>query len=62
VIEIYGRVTVTIVFSLEMVKINKVLLCGAKHIGKSAILEQLIYGHVTKETVNLVFRNRNDTH
>jgi len=51
VIEIYDRVTVTIVFSLEMVKINKVLLCGAKHIGKSAILEQLIYGHVTKETV-----------
>ena len=37
-----------------MVKINKVLLCGAKQIGKSAILEQLIYGHVTKDTVNLV--------
>jgi len=34
-----------------MVKINKVLLCGAKQIGKSAILEQLIYGHVSKDTV-----------
>jgi len=37
-----------------MVKINKVLLCGAKQIGKSAILEQLIYGHVSKDTVNLI--------
>ena len=34
-----------------MVKINKVLLCGAKQVGKSAILEQLIYGHVNKDSV-----------
>ena len=36
-----------------MVKINKILLCGAKQVGKSAILEQLIYGHVNKESVSL---------
>jgi GTPase SAR1 family protein len=38
-----------------MVKINKILLCGAKQVGKSAILEQLIYGHVNKESVRLEF-------
>ncbi len=40
-----------------MVKINKVLLCGAKQIGKSAILEQLIYGHVTRDSVYAQIRN-----
>ena len=34
-----------------MVKVNRVLLAGARSCGKTAILEQLIYGHVTKETV-----------
>ncbi|KAI9564935.1 hypothetical protein GHT06_008676 [Daphnia sinensis] len=34
-----------------MVRINKILLCGAKQIGKSAILEQLIYGHVTRDSI-----------
>lgn len=37
-----------------MVKINRVLLVGAKQVGKTAILEQLIYGHVTKDSVNLL--------
>lgn len=35
-----------------MVKINKVLLVGAKQVGKTAILEQLIYGHVAKDSVS----------
>jgi len=34
------------------VRINKVLLCGAKQIGKSAILEQLIYGHISRDSVH----------
>lgn len=34
-----------------MVKINKVLLVGARQVGKTAILEQLIYGHVARDSV-----------
>lgn len=35
-----------------MVKISKVLLCGSKQAGKTSILEQLIYGNVTRDSVN----------
>lgn len=33
-------------------KAGKVVICGMKGIGKTAILEQLIYGNVTPETVS----------
>lgn len=32
-------------------KIGKVVICGMKGVGKTAILEQLIYGNVTPDTV-----------
>ncbi|XP_053681364.1 NF-kappa-B inhibitor-interacting Ras-like protein isoform X1 [Anopheles nili] len=31
----------------KITKIGKVVICGAKGVGKTAMLEQLIYGHVT---------------
>ncbi|XP_013109035.2 NF-kappa-B inhibitor-interacting Ras-like protein [Stomoxys calcitrans] len=31
-------------------KVGKVLICGAKGVGKTALLEQLIYGNITLET------------
>lgn len=34
-------------------KIAKVVICGMKGVGKTAILEQLIYGSVTPDTVSL---------
>lgn len=34
-----------------MVKVAKVMICGMKGIGKTAILEQLIYGNISVETV-----------
>lgn len=33
-------------------KVGKVVICGAKGVGKTAILEQLIYGNVTIESVS----------
>lgn len=33
-------------------KVAKVVICGMKSVGKTAILEQLIYGNVTPDTVN----------
>jgi hypothetical protein len=38
-------------FSPEMGKTARVVVCGARGVGKTAILEQLIHGHVTPETV-----------
>lgn len=32
-------------------KVGKLIVCGMKGVGKTAILEQLIYGNVTPETV-----------
>lgn len=32
-------------------KVAKVVICGMKSVGKTAILEQLIYGHITPDTV-----------
>lgn len=32
-------------------KVGKVVICGMKGVGKTAILEQLIYGNVTPDTV-----------
>lgn len=34
-------------------KVGKVVICGMKGVGKTAILEQLIYGNVTPDTVRL---------
>lgn len=38
-----------------MGKTAKVVVCGARGVGKTAILEQLIHGHVTPETVRAEF-------
>jgi hypothetical protein len=35
----------------KMGKTTRVVVCGLKGVGKTAILEQLIYGNVTKTTV-----------
>lgn len=34
-------------------KSAKVLLCGMKNVGKTTLVEQLIHGNVTLETVRL---------
>lgn len=34
-----------------MGKIARAVICGYKGVGKTAILEQVIYGNLTKETV-----------
>lgn len=34
-------------------KVAKVVICGMKSVGKTAILEQLIYGCITPDTVSL---------
>lgn len=36
-------------------KIGKVVICGMKGVGKTAILEQLIYGHITPDSVRIIF-------
>lgn len=33
-------------------KVGKVLICGMKGVGKTALLEQLIYGNVNLDTVS----------
>ena len=36
-----------------MVKaVSKALVCGMKGVGKTALIEQLIYGNITKESVS----------
>lgn len=37
-------------------KSAKVLLCGMKNVGKTCLIEQLIYGNVTLETVNIPYK------
>lgn len=34
-------------------KVAKVVICGMKSVGKTAILEQLIYGSITPDSVSL---------
>lgn len=36
-----------------MGKPTKVVVCGMKGVGKTAMLEQLIYGNVTSKTVSI---------
>ena len=36
-------------------KVGKVLICGMKGVGKTALLEQLIYGNITTETVREIW-------
>lgn len=36
-------------------KVGKVVICGMKGVGKTAILEQLIYGHITPDSVGIFF-------
>lgn len=38
-------------------KVAKVVICGMKSVGKTAILEQLIYGSITPDTVSSFNRN-----
>lgn len=38
-----------------MGKTSKVVVCGMKGVGKTTILEQVIYGNVTPSTVCLIF-------
>lgn len=33
-------------------KVGKVVICGMKGVGKTAILEQLIYGSITPDSVS----------
>lgn len=35
-------------------KVGKVLICGMKGVGKTALLEQLIYGNVNMDTVSVI--------
>lgn len=37
-----------------MGKTAKVVVCGMKGVGKTAVLEQVIYGNLTTKTVNYV--------
>lgn len=37
-----------------MGKVGKVVICGMKGCGKTAILEQLIYGNITPDSVSHV--------
>jgi NF-kappa-B inhibitor-interacting Ras-like protein len=32
----------------------KVIICGSKGVGKTTILEQLIYGNITSEDVSII--------
>lgn len=36
-------------------KVGKILVCGMKGVGKTALLEQLIYGNVNVDTVNTIY-------
>lgn len=36
-----------------MGKFSKVVVCGMKGVGKTAILEQAIYGNITEKSVRL---------
>lgn len=36
-----------------MGKTSKIVVCGMKGVGKTALLEQLIYGNVTLKSVSL---------
>lgn len=38
-----------------MGKTTKVVVCGMKGVGKTAVLEQAIYGNYTKDAVRLSF-------
>ena len=37
----------------KMGKTTRVVVCGMKGVGKTALLEQLIYGNVTQKIVSL---------
>jgi predicted AAA+ superfamily ATPase len=39
----------------RMGKTSRVVVCGLKRVGKTAILEQLIYGNITSTTVWMQF-------
>lgn len=39
--------------STKVGKIGKVVICGMKGVGKTAILEQLIYGRIKFDSVSL---------
>ena len=36
-----------------MGKTTRVVVCGMKSVGKTALLEQLVYGNVTHKTVSI---------
>lgn len=33
-------------------KVGKVLVCGMKNVGKTALIEQLVYGNINADTVS----------
>lgn len=37
---------------ITMVKVSKILVCGMKGVGKTALIEQLVYGNITKDNVS----------
>jgi len=41
-----------IMLNAKIGKVGKVLVCGMKGVGKTALIEQLVYGHVNPETVS----------
>lgn len=42
-----------IMLNAKIGKVGKVLVCGMKGVGKTALIEQLVYGHVNPETVRM---------
>lgn len=34
-------------------KVGKVLVCGMKNVGKTALIEQLVYGNINAESVSV---------
>lgn len=46
----------------KMGKVGKVVICGMKGVGKTAILEQLIYGNITPDSVSPNSSMKPNTH
>lgn len=42
----------------KMGKTTRVVVCGMKSVGKTALLEQLVYGNVTSKTVSMVMSSK----
>lgn len=49
----WNRQSIRNFFFLKMGKTSKVVICGMKGVGKTSILEQVIYGNVNSGTVSM---------